>query len=453
MLEKIGGLADHSVAFVDKVKNRSAVVGIIGLGYVGLPLALAFHKEGFRAVGFDIDERKVESLNQGRTYIRHIADERLAQMRGSGRFEATTDFSRLGEVDAVVICVPTPLTTHRDPDMSYVVSTAKAIAPHLKAGQLVTLESTTYPYTSEDLLREILEEGSGLRADADFAIAYSPEREDPGNPTFDTQKIPKVVGAEAAEAADMAEALYAAIVSRVVRVNSMRVAEAVKLTENIFRAVNIALVNELKVIFDRMDIDVWEVIEAASTKPFGFMPFYPGPGLGGHCIPIDPFYLTWKAREFGLSTRFIELAGEINSHMPDYVVQRTADAMNDRLERPVKGSRVLIVGLAYKKNVDDMRESPSIHLIEKFRAKGAAVEYYDPFVPQVPDTRGHEHIADMQSVAWDAATLSTFDVAVIATNHDDVDYRPLLENVALVVDTRNALRGMHDEFSKRILKA
>ncbi|MCO6390170.1 nucleotide sugar dehydrogenase [Aliihoeflea aestuarii] len=454
-VERLSGddeLGKHASRFVAKVADRTAVVGILGLGYVGLPLALAFFKEGFDVIGFDVDARKIEKLEASKTYIKHIPDERIAEMRDAGKFQATTDFSRLAAVDAIVICVPTPLTVHREPDMSYVVSTAETIAPNLRRGQLVTLESTTYPFTSEDLLRNILEKGSGLKADEDFAIAYSPEREDPANPQFDTQTIPKVVGAGAPQAADMAEALYAAIVGQIVRVKSMRVAEAVKLTENIFRSVNIALVNELKIIFDKMGIDVWEVIDAAATKPFGFMPFYPGPGIGGHCIPIDPFYLTWKAREFGVSTRFIELAGEINSHMPAYAVQRTSDAMNDRLAKALKNSRILIVGLAYKKNVDDMRESPSIHLIERFREKGAFVEYYDPFVPEVPDTRGHEHIAGMKSVAWDRDALKSFDAAIIATDHSDVDYLPLLEELELIVDTRNALKAFHDEFSHKIVK-
>ncbi|KAA0972665.1 nucleotide sugar dehydrogenase [Aureimonas fodinaquatilis] len=447
-------LNEHARSFIAKVENRTARIGVIGLGYVGLPLALAFFKSGFPVVGVDVDASKVQHLLEAKTYIRHISCERLAEMRDSGKFTPTTDFASLQTVDAIIICVPTPLTVHREPDMSYVTGTAEKIARNLRPGQLVALESTTYPFTSEDLLSGILERGSGLLANVDFAIAYSPEREDPGNPHFDTHTIPKVVGACAPDAGDMAEALYSAIIGKVVRVNSMRVAEAVKLTENIFRSVNIALVNELKIIFDKMDIDVWEVIQAASTKPFGYMPFYPGPGIGGHCIPIDPFYLTWKAREYGVSTRFIELAGQINSHMPDYVVQRTADAMNDRLARSVRNSRILVVGIAYKKNVDDMRESPALPLIERFQEKGALVSYYDPYVAQVMPMREHAALADMKSIEWNEDVLASFDVAVIATDHSDVDYLPLLKTVDLVVDTRNALSGeQRAAFADRIVRA
>jgi UDP-N-acetyl-D-glucosamine dehydrogenase len=445
--------ASHSRRFIEKVGNREAVVGVVGLGYVGLPLVLAFDAAGFRTVGFDVDPEKVRSLDAGETYIRHITNERVAALKGAGRFGPTTDFSRIAEVDAVLICVPTPLTRYREPDMSYVEATAKAIAPHIKPGQLVTLESTTYPMTSESLLAAALESGSGLKSDRDFALAYSPEREDPGNPDFDTGTIPKVVGADAEASADMACALYEAIVNKVVRVDSMRTAEAVKLTENIFRAVNIALVNELKVIFDCMGIDVFQVIDAAKTKPFGFMPFYPGPGIGGHCIPIDPFYLTWKAREYGMHTRFIELAGEINSAMPVWVVGRLVDALSDRLSKPIKGARVLVVGLAYKKNVDDMRESPSITLMELLESRGAYVDYYDSFIPVVPPTREHMHLAGRKSIDWTTENLASFDAALIATDHDDVDLTFLAQNVPLVIDTRGVTRSLPDNLQDVVVRA
>nr|WP_206026906.1 nucleotide sugar dehydrogenase [Jiella endophytica] len=439
--------------FIASVADRTATVGIIGLGYVGLPLLLAFHASGFRCFGFDIDPEKIDKLEAGRSYIHHIAPERIAGLIGSGRSVLTTDYSRLSEVDAIIICVPTPLTTYRDPDMSFVTATAEAIAPHLKAGQLVTLESTTYPMTSEDLLAAILERGSGLKAGSDFAIAYSPEREDPGNPDFDTTSIPKVVGADSRAAADMAEALYATVARKVVRVPSMRTAEAVKLTENVFRAVNIALVNELKVIFDEMGIDVFEVIDAAKTKPFGFMPFYPGPGIGGHCIPVDPFYLTWKAREYGIHTRFIELAGEINSAMPQRVVGRLVEALSDRLGKPIRGARVLLVGLAYKKNVDDVRESPSLVLMEMLEERGAVVDYYDPFVPVMRRTRKHGEFEGRRSVEWSEAGLAGYDAALIATDHDGVDVETLVRAVPLVVDSRGATRGLSAELQARVVRA
>jgi len=446
-------LAEAASEFVRRVDSREAVVGIIGLGYVGLPLLLAFHQSGFRTIGFDIDPSKVEALEAGRTYIHHIPNDRIAPLSASGRAEFTTDFARVSAVDAIIICVPTPLTQYRDPDMSFVERTAEAIAPHLRRGQLVTLESTTYPMTSEDLLASILERGSGLAAGRDFAIAYSPEREDPGNPDFDTNTIPKVVGADCKSAGDMAQALYATVTSRVVRVPTMRTAEAVKLTENIFRAVNIALVNELKVIFDRMGIDAFEVIDAAKTKPFGFMPFYPGPGIGGHCIPVDPFYLTWKAREFGVHTRFIELAGEINSGMPEWVVARLVEAMSDRLGKPIRGARILLVGLAYKKNVDDMRESPSLVLWELLESKGATVEYYDSYAPVVRQTRKHGSLAGRRSIEWDSETLETFDAALIATDHDGVDLEELVRKVPLVVDSRGATRSLSPELRDRVVRA
>ncbi|WP_281353457.1 nucleotide sugar dehydrogenase [Jiella pacifica] len=451
--EETSALDDMAAAFIGRIERRVAVVAIIGLGYVGLPLLLAFHKSGFRTAGFDIDPEKIEKLQAGRSYIHHIAPERIADLVGSGRCHLTTDYSRLSEVDAIIICVPTPLTTYRDPDMSFVIATAEAIAPHLRPGQLVTLESTTYPMTSEDLLAAILERGSGLKAGQDFAIAYSPEREDPGNPDFDTTSIPKVVGADQVPAGDMAEALYDPVASRVVRVPSMRTAEAVKLTENVFRAVNIALVNELKVIFDKMGIDVFEVIDAAKTKPFGFMPFYPGPGIGGHCIPVDPFYLTWKAREFGIHTRFIELAGEINSGMPQWVVGRLVEALSDRLGKPIRGARILVVGLAYKKNVDDLRESPSLVLMEMLQERGAVVDYYDPYVPVMRRTRKHGELEGRCSIAWDEDKLALYDAALIATDHDGVDLETLVRRVPLVVDSRGATRSLSPELQARVVRA
>ncbi|MDA8870301.1 nucleotide sugar dehydrogenase [Rhizobiaceae bacterium] len=446
-------LAGHAATFIQRVKNRKAIVGIVGLGYVGLPLVLAFQDAGFSSIGFDVDRSKIDSLAAGRTYIKHISDERCAALAASGQFEATTDFERIGEVDAIIICVPTPLSPHRDPDMTYVEATAAAIALYLKPGQLVTLESTTYPMTSEGLLRTILEAKGDIKVDRDIALAYSPEREDPGNPNFKTSTIPKVVGADIVAAGDMAEALYNGIVENVVRVGSMRTAEAVKLTENIFRSVNIALVNELKVIFDRMNIDVFEVIDAAKTKPFGFMPFYPGPGIGGHCIPIDPFYLTWKAREFGLHTRFIELAGEINNAMPDYVINRLSEGLSDHLGMPIRNARVLIVGLAYKKNVDDMRESPSVILLEKLEERGAKVAFYDPHIPVVPKTREHMQLMGRCSIDWTREALGEFEAALIATDHDNMDLDILLDTVPLVVDTRNATKGMTVAAGGRIVRA
>ena len=414
-----------------------AVVGVIGLGYVGLPLVGAVAGAGFRVVGFDIDAEKAALLNAGRSYIRHIPDAAIAALVESRRFRATADFAAIAEVDAVLICVPTPLTRHREPDLSYVIGTAEAIAPHLRRGQLVVLESTTYPGTTREVMLPILERG-GLKSGVDFFLAYSPEREDPGNAQYSTTKIPKVVGADGAAALALVTALYDPFVAGVVPVSSPETAEAVKLTENIFRAVNIALVNELKLVYEAMGIDVWEVIRAAATKPFGFMPFYPGPGLGGHCIPIDPFYLTWKAREYDISTRFIELAGEINTAMPRHVVDRLQGALDQRAGKGLKGARVLILGVAYKKNVDDIRESPTLKIMELLEAKGAHTAYHDPFVPEIPRSREHPEFAGRRSVALDAETARGADVALICTDHDGVDYRLLAQHCPLVVDTRNA---------------
>ena len=413
------------------------VIGIIGLGYVGLPLALAAAAAGYRVVGFDIDAAKVESLRAGRSYIKHISEADLRAATAAGRLDATTDFARLGAVDAIIICVPTPLTAHRAPDLTYVIRTTEAIVPHLRRGHLVVLESTTWPGTTEEVMKPILER-TGLKSGEDFFLAYSPEREDPGNPAFTTRSIPKVVGGDGPVALARADALYGAIVAGTVTVSSTRTAEAVKLTENIFRAVNIALVNELKVVYERMGVDIWEVIEAAKTKPFGYMPFYPGPGLGGHCIPIDPFYLTWKAREFETSTRFIELAGEINTAMPHYVVERLARALDAATGRGLNGATILLLGLAYKKNVDDVRESPAFKLIELLEHRGARVDFYDPHVAAIPPMREYPHFQGRRRVALNGPAIAAFDAVLIATDHDDVDYKLVADNARLVIDTRNA---------------
>lgn len=417
--------------------SRKASIGIIGLGYVGLPLALAACSQGISVVGFDIDPRKIASIEAGKSYFKHIASDALVSAVGQGLLHATADFSRISTVHAVIICVPTPLTVHREPDLTYVEATAEAIAPFIRPGQLIVLESTTWPGTTEEVIKPILER-RGLKSGVDFYLAFSPEREDPGNPDHMTRSIPKVVGGEGETAHKLAMALYASIIKVVVPVSSTRAAEAVKLTENIFRAVNIALVNELKVIYDKMGVDVWEVIEAAKSKPFGYMPFYPGPGLGGHCIPIDPFYLTWKAREFGISTRFIELAGEINTNMPHYVVDRLARALDDQSGRGLRGARILIVGIAYKKNVDDVRESPALRLIELLEERGAVTDFYDPFVECIPQTREHAALAGRMTIAWELSVLASYDAVLISTDHEVVDYRQLCESAKLVVDTRNA---------------
>lgn len=441
-------LAQEKIAAVGE---RRFNVAIIGLGYVGLPLVRAFWRAGFDVTGFDIDPAKITSLMAGKSYIRHFSDEDVAAIAKSGRFHATSQIADLARADAILICVPTPLTRHREPDMSYIVSTAEHLLPHLKAGQTVILESTTYPGTTDEVLKPILER-SGLKAGRDFFLAFSPEREDPGNPNYETSTIPKVVGADDPDSRAIAIALYAAIVQSVVPVSSAATAEAVKLSENIFRSVNIALVNELKVIYDRMGIDIWEVIEAAKTKPFGYMPFYPGPGLGGHCIPIDPFYLTWKAREFAITTKFVELAGEINTAMPDYVITRTAEALDERFAKGLNGSRLLIIGAAYKKNVDDMRESPALVLIERLKLRKASVEYHDPYVPALPSTRKHKPLMGMKSVELSAETLGSFDAVIIATDHDCIDYQALVSASQLVIDTRNATNAV-TEHRDRIVKA
>ena len=414
---------------------------IVGLGYVGLPLSLQFARSGVTVLGLDVDAAKVDALHQGRSYIKHIPSEAVAEAVRAGTFSAATDFGRLREVDAIIICVPTPLNKNREPDISYIIDTGKSIARHLRKGMLVVLESTTYPGTTDEDLREVLEIGSGLKAGRDFHLAFSPEREDPGNPDSKVALIPKVVGGYTPACLKKAIALYSKAVKTIVPVSSCRAAEATKLLENTFRGVNIALVNELKIVYSAMGIDVWEVINAAKTKPFGFMPFYPGPGLGGHCIPIDPFYLTWKAREFGQNTRFIELAGEVNTSMPTYVVHRVSDALNDR-QKAIKGSSILILGLAYKPNVDDERESPSYVLMEMLKARGAKVAYYDPYVPVIRPTREHAHWAGTKSVPWNKETITAFDLVLIATNHACVNYQELANWTECIVDTRNAMAAV-----------
>lgn len=419
-------------------------IGIVGLGYVGLPLSLQFGRSGASVVGLDIDSFKVDAINGGRSYIKHIESEDIQALVKHGTVRASTDFSEVKKLDAVIICVPTPLNKNREPDISYILKTGEAIAPHLHKGILVVLESTTYPGTTDEDLRAVLEKGSGLVAGVDFHLAFSPEREDPGNPQSKVAEIPKVVGGLTPACLERARALYSLAIKTVVPVSSCRAAEATKLLENIFRGVNIALVNELKVVYSAMGIDVWEVINAAKTKPFGFMAFYPGPGLGGHCIPIDPFYLTWKAREYGQNTRFIELAGEINTAMPEHVVQRVMEALNSR-RKSLNGSKVLLLGLAYKANVDDDRESPSYVLLDLLKKRGAEVGYYDPHVPIIRPTREHPHWAGLKSVTWDRATLSSFDLVLISTAHDAVNYQELADWAPCIVDTRNAMVKYHTQ--------
>ncbi|TDR93824.1 nucleotide sugar dehydrogenase [Enterovirga rhinocerotis] len=428
------GPADRLVAAIE---GRTATIAVVGLGYVGLPLAVATADAGFPVIGFDIDPAKIESLAAGRSYIRQIPDEATERLASGGRFRPTADMDLLAEADAILICVPTPLGTHREPDLTYVERTTRAIAARLRPGQLVVLESTTYPGTTTEVMRPILEEG-GLRSGRDFLLGYSPEREDPGNPIHGTASIPKVVAGDGPDALRAASALYGAIVRQVVPVSSPAAAEAVKLTENIFRAVNIALVNELKLVYDAMGIDVWEVIEAASTKPFGYMPFQPGPGLGGHCIPIDPFYLTWKAKEFDVATRFIELAGEINTAMPKHVVDSLARALDASVGRGLNGAEILVLGLAYKRNVDDTRESPALRLMELIEARGARAGYHDPLIPVLPPTREHAALAGRRSVDLSPESLQRYDAVVLATDHDSLDLPLIARHARLIVDTRNA---------------
>jgi UDP-N-acetyl-D-glucosamine dehydrogenase len=427
-------------------------IAIVGMGYVGLPLCLQFARSGISVLGLDIDLKKVEAINQGKSYIQHIEGASIQELVTSGKLTASNDFSRVKNVEAVIICVPTPLNKNREPDISYILQTGENIAPHLSRGALVVLESTTYPGTTDEDLRRVLEKESGLKAGIDFHLAFSPEREDPGNPDSKVALIPKVIGGYTATCLAKATALYGRAIKTVVPVSSCRAAEAAKLLENIFRSVNIALVNELKTVYAAMGIDIWEVINAAKTKPFGFMPFYPGPGLGGHCIPIDPFYLTWKAREYGQNTRFIELAGEINTAMPHYVVGRVAEALNAH-RKAVNGSRILVIGVAYKANVDDDRESPSYHLMDLLKAQGAEVAYHDPHVPVIRITREHAHWAGTTSTPWNQETLSNFDLVLISTAHRAVNYAQLSEWAKCIVDTRNAMAAYPSLQPGKIWKA
>jgi UDP-N-acetyl-D-glucosamine dehydrogenase len=426
-------------------------IAIVGLGYVGLPLSLQFARSGANVIGLDIDPEKVNAINAGRSYIKHIESESIGQQLSNKTFRASTDFSEVKNVDAVIICVPTPLNKNREPDISYITKTGENIAPHLHKGILVVLESTTYPGTTDEDLRGVLEKGSSLKAGTDFHLAFSPEREDPGNPNSKVAEIPKVIGGLTPACLERAKALYGLAIKTLVPVSSCRAAEATKLLENIFRGVNIALVNELKVVYEAMGIDVWEVINAAKTKPFGYMAFYPGPGLGGHCIPIDPFYLTWKAREYGKNTRFIELAGEVNTAMPEHVVNRVMEALNDS-SKALKGSKVLLLGLAYKANVDDDRESPSYVLLDLLAHRGAEVAYYDPYVPVIRPTREHPHWAGTKSIAWNRETVSAYDLVLISTAHDAVNYKELGAWAKCIVDTRNAMRQVPNP-TARLYKA
>ncbi|MFS6938693.1 nucleotide sugar dehydrogenase [Neisseria animaloris] len=428
---------------IQKFADKSAKIGIVGLGYVGLPLMLRYVDIGYQVLGFDIDEEKVCKLNNGESYIEHIPADKIAAA-GKNLFEATTDFSRIGEVEAVILCVPTPLNKYREPDMSFVIDTTDAVKPYLRAGQVLSLESTTYPGTTEEELLPRMEEG-GLKVGENVFLVYSPEREDPGNPDFETRTIPKVIGGHTPACLEVGIALYQPAIDKVVPVSSTKAAELTKLLENIHRAVNIGLVNEMKIVADKMNIDIHEVINAAATKPFGFVAYYPGPGLGGHCIPIDPFYLTWKAREYGVNTRFIELAGEVNSSMPEYVVNKTALALNDH-QRSIKGSKILVLGIAYKKNVDDMRESPSVEVMELLRDLGAEVAYSDPHVPVFPKMR--EHKFDLKSEPFTAENIARFDCVVLTTDHDKFDYDLLKQHARLIIDTRGKYLGKSDNVVK-----
>ena len=439
---------------IELFNNRRAVVGVIGLGYVGLPLAATIAEAGFAAVGFDTKTSKIEALHRRESYIRHVPAARLeklvrtdAPVAGRAGLHASADFADLARCDGILICVPTPLTENREPDLSYVIATAESVAKHLRRGQLVVLESTTYPGTTDEVVRPVLERG-GLRVGRDFHLAFSPEREDPNNSAFTTRTIPKLVGGVTPECGRVAAALYSTVIERVIPVSSASVAEAAKLLENIYRSVNIALVNELKVLFERMGLNVWEIIDAAATKPFGFTPFYPGPGLGGHCIPIDPFYLTWRARQFELTTRFIELAGEVNLSMPGYVVERLADALNER-GRSLKGSNILIVGVAYKRDLDDDRESPSYKLMELLERKHAKFTYHDPFVPVLQRSRRYDF--GLQSIPLTPERLAAADAVLIATDHSGIDYDLIVRHSRLVVDTRNATRQVREGRERIVL--
>ncbi|NOK17911.1 nucleotide sugar dehydrogenase [Corallococcus carmarthensis] len=431
-----------------RIQNREAKVGVVGLGYVGLPLGMAFAEAGFPVTGLDVDQRKIDKIGKGESYIKHIPSGPLAELTNAGKLKATNDFAKSRELDCVIICVPTPLTASREPDMTFIIQTGEALAPYVRPGQLFILESTTYPGTTEEILKPLLEKG-GLKAGVDFFLAFSPEREDPGNKGFNTKTIPKVVGGYSPACLEVAVALYGSALKEVVPVSSTRVAELSKLLENIYRCVNIAMVNEMKMLCDRMNVDVWEVIQAASTKPFGFQPFYPGPGLGGHCIPIDPFYLTWKAREFEFHTKFIELAGEVNWQMPYYVVQRTMEALNQN-KKVLNGAKVLCIGAAYKKDIDDFRESPSLRVMTLLKEKGADISYHDPFVKELH--KGHGFNMEMKSVPLDPETLNQYDAVMILTDHSHIDYNELVQRSNIVVDTRNATKAV-TQGREKIVKA
>jgi UDP-N-acetyl-D-glucosamine dehydrogenase len=438
---KESAAAQRLVALCEKFTSRRAKIGVIGLGYVGLPLACAICAKDFSATGFDIDQSKIDKLARGESYIGNIHNDIVSGFVKAGKLRATSDFVGLAEMDAIIMCVPTPLNKNREPDMEYIVKTSETVAKYLRPGQLVVLESTTYPGTTREVVRPILEDATGLKSGEDFFLAFSPEREDPGNAKFHTAVIPKIVGGDGEAALKLAQTMYDQFLAKTVAVSSAELAEAAKLTENIFRSVNIALVNELKVVFDAMGLDVWEVIEAAKTKPFGYMPFYPGPGLGGHCIPIDPFYLSWKAREHNVSARFIELAGEINTAMPAYVVNKLSEAMDRTSAKSLNGARVLLIGAAYKKNVADVRESPAFALMELLHKRRAHISFHDPYVPEIPVMREHLLFAGMKSEQLTPALLGAQDVVVVVTDHDNVDYGMIAQHAALVVDTRNALAG------------
>jgi len=432
---------------LQKIKEKKAHIGIIGLGYVGLPLAIEFCKTGFQVTGLDIDQEKIDLLSQGESYIKHISGEKIKHLNKEGKFKGSTNHTLIRHLDCILICVPTPLNKNREPDMSYIISTARKIAPHIVKNQLIVLESTTFPGTTLEVLIPELEAGSGLKTSKDIFVAYSPEREDPNNKKYSIATTPKVIGADDPKSLELADSIYSFIVNKTVLVSGTKVAEAAKLTENVFRAVNIALVNELKVIYEKMGIDVWEVIEACSTKPFGFMPFYPGPGLGGHCIPIDPFYLTWKAREHGITTRFIELAGEINTLMPDYVIQKIIFALN-REGKSLKNSRILLLGLAYKKNVDDTRESVTFKIMELLEEKEAVTDYNDPYIPQIKLTRKYKQFAGKKSVAL--KKINQYDCVVILTDHTSYDFKTIANESKVIVDTRNACGNIK---SNKVIKA
>lgn len=431
------------------IAEKRAAVGIVGMGYVGLPLALLFVRQGYRLLGFDVDHNKVASLETGRSYLSHISDEEIRSARDSGLFDVTEDFSRVNEVHAVLLCVPTPLTDHRQPDMSYIEETCRTLAPHLVAGQLISLESTTYPGTTREVMKPLLEHGD-LKVGENLFLGYSPEREDPGNPDFGVRDIPKVVSGLTPDCTELTRALYGAVFKTVDVVSSCEAAEATKLLENIFRSVNIAMVNELKVLFERMGIDVWEVIEAASSKPFGFMPFYPGPGLGGHCIPIDPFYLTWRARQYELTTRFIELAGEVNTNMPFYVVSRAVEALNDD-RKSLNGSKAMLIGLAYKPNVNDDRESPALRILDLLDQRGAEISYHDPYIPRTERTRKYNF--RLESEALTPENVASKDLIIIVTDHDNVDYEVIAAHGRLIVDTRNTMRKRSLPVSGRLVQS